>query len=599
MVAASGGAARPQVEATAWNLLLEAVAGEVVEELRRAGYRSLLLKGVTLERWLYRDEPRPYSDVDILVDPASFDECERVLARLGFERSALERAFAKGRPSHASTWIRGSVPLDLHRTVVGLGVSPSGAWEALSADTETWVVGSREAAVPNVAARALLLTLHAAQHGPDFARTQDDLQRSLVLLSDTEWAEAGALARKVAAETPMAAGLAAVEGGRELCEKLGLKVAGTTAVEGSPAFHIAQGLVWFREMRGARAKTRYLGRKLFPPPSLMRSRVEWSRSGPAALAAAYLLRLAGLALHVPRGLWALAGLRSTASSKQAGRTERQENKIAMLVELRDALASTLRRTPPFRGKGRLGSALGHLLPVEHDVVAHLRDGSLMHLDLCASIERWTYWTGEYDTEMIARLSAALPPKGVVVDVGANIGLYTIPLGRRAQLLGGHVFAIEAMPANVERLRQNVEENLLSEVVTVFETAVGGASGTWLMRGEQSPGFTGNAARTLNPEGAVEVPVHAFDELAAELHIQRCDVVKVDIEGGEYDFLRGGEAFLRKHRPFIFIELNAPHMRRAGWSLDDLRRLLEAWEYDLTERAGGGEIEVAVLEPREL
>jgi hypothetical protein len=310
MAAASDGAARPQVEATAWNLLLEAVAGEVVVELRRAGHRSLLLKGVTIERWLYRDEPRPYSDVDVLVDPASFDECERVLARLGFERSALERAFAKGRPSHASTWIRGSVPLDLHRTVVGLGVSPAEAWEALSANTETWVVCSREVDVPNVAARALLLTLHAAQHGPDFARTQDDLQRALVRLSDTEWAEATALARKVAAETPMAAGLAVVEGGRDLCELLGLRLAGVTAVEGSPTFHIAQGLVWFGELRGARAKARYVVRKLFPPPSLMRSRVRWSRLGPAALGAAYLIRLVRLTFYTPRAMRALARRRS-------------------------------------------------------------------------------------------------------------------------------------------------------------------------------------------------------------------------------------------------------------------------------------------------
>src|SRR5579862_7431395 len=108
MAAASGGAPSPNVAVTAWNLLLEAVAGEVVEELRRAGQRSLLIKGVTIGRWLYPDEPRLYSDVDLLVDPASFDDCESVLVRLGFERSELERAFVAGRPSHASTWIRGS-----------------------------------------------------------------------------------------------------------------------------------------------------------------------------------------------------------------------------------------------------------------------------------------------------------------------------------------------------------------------------------------------------------------------------------------------------------------------------------------------------------
>jgi hypothetical protein len=187
------------------------------------------------------------------------------------------------------------------------------------------VVGSRDAEVPNVAARALLLTLHLAQHGPDFARTREDLQRALAAMPEADWEDAAALAGRVAAETPMAAGLATIDGGRDLCERLGLRVAGATAVEGSPAFHVAQGLVWFRQVRGARAKGRYLVRKLFPPPSLMRSRVEWSRFGPLALTAAYVLRLARLALHAPRAAWVLARLRSTGSGKQAGGVERQED----------------------------------------------------------------------------------------------------------------------------------------------------------------------------------------------------------------------------------------------------------------------------------
>jgi Uncharacterised nucleotidyltransferase len=315
MAAASGEAPRPNVEATAWNLLLEAVAGEVVEELRRAGHRSLLIKGVTIGRWLYPGEPRQYSDVDLLVDPASFDECERVLARMGFERSALERAFAAGRPSHAGTWIRGLVPVDLHRTVVGIGGSPSEAWTALSENAENWPVGSHTVEVPSVPARTLLLTLHLAQHGPGFARTRDDLRRALAAVSEAEWTTAAALARRLDAETPMAAGLAAVEGGPELCERLGLRTVGATRVEGSPAFHIAQGLAWLGELSGARARTVYVARKLFPPPSLMRNRVEWSRSGPAALVAAYLLRLARLALHAPRAAWVLLRLRSSDSRR--------------------------------------------------------------------------------------------------------------------------------------------------------------------------------------------------------------------------------------------------------------------------------------------
>jgi hypothetical protein len=315
MAAASGGAPSPNAEATAWNLLLESVAGEIVEELRRAGHGSLLIKGVTIGRWLYPDEPRGYSDVDVLVEPASFEACERVLAELGFERSALERAFGAGGPTHASTWIRGSVPLDLHKTVIGLGVSPFEAWSALSEATERWAVGSHDVEVPAVPARALLLTLHLAQHGPDFAQTREDLRRALGLVSEAEWADAAALARRLGAEASMASGLATVEGGPELCGTLGLRSGGAVRVEGSSAFHIAQGLAWFSEVRGTRARAAFAARKLFPSPALMRARVEWSRSGPTALGVAYLARLARLAVHAPRGAWVLIRLRSSRSGR--------------------------------------------------------------------------------------------------------------------------------------------------------------------------------------------------------------------------------------------------------------------------------------------
>lgn len=327
MAAASGGAPSPSTETTAWNLLLEGVAGEVVDELRRAGHRSLLFKGATIERWLYPDEPRPYGDVDVLVDPTTFEDCEQALVRLGFERSPLEHAFVSGRPTHASTWIRGPVPVDLHRTVAGLGVSPVEAWNALSENSETWVVGAHDTDVPSVPTRAFLLALHLAQHGPDFARTGEDLRRAVEVVSEAEWTAAAALARRVAAETPLAVGLAAVEGGHELCERLGLRPSGTTQVEGSPAFHIAQGLIWLGEMPGVRARATYLARKLFPAPALMRMRVEWSRSGPLALTAAYLVRLARLGVHAPHAARVLLRLRSSGSVGPGNRNSELEHRL--------------------------------------------------------------------------------------------------------------------------------------------------------------------------------------------------------------------------------------------------------------------------------
>jgi hypothetical protein len=299
----------PQIETTASNLLFEAVAGEVVEALRRTGMRSVLFKGATTVRWLYEDDPRAYGDVDLLVDPACFDACERVLEEMGFERSPMERVFAKGRPRHASTWIRGSVMVDLHRTLVGLGASAEKAWAVLSENTETWTVGRAEVDVLTPAARCLVLALHMAQHGPEFARTRDDLERGIAQVPPSTWVEAAGLARSLDAETSMGAGLLAVKRGQRLCETLGLRLEDAAPREGSTSFHAAQGLLWLINTRGIRAKVHYVRVKLFPPVSVMRSRVSWARLGAPALALAYVVRLARILFSAPRALWALAQMR--------------------------------------------------------------------------------------------------------------------------------------------------------------------------------------------------------------------------------------------------------------------------------------------------
>jgi hypothetical protein len=308
-MAAFSGQEPPLQETTAWNLLFEAAAGEVVEALRRAGLHSVLLRGPTTARWLYENSPRAYGDVDLLVDPARFDDCERVLAGLGFERSAMERRFSRGRPGHASTWVRGSVAVDLHKTLVGVGAPAEEVWAALSAHTETWTVGRAEVEVVKPAARCLVLGLHAAQHGRDFAHTGDDLERAVAQVRLSTWVEAASLARFLRSQTALAAGLLSIEEGRRLVEALGLRVERATPREGSTSFHVAQGLLWLAARRGFRERTQYLSSKLFPPSSMIRSRMPWARSGRVALGLAYAVRLVGALWSAPRALWALAQLR--------------------------------------------------------------------------------------------------------------------------------------------------------------------------------------------------------------------------------------------------------------------------------------------------
>jgi hypothetical protein len=77
----------------------------------------------------------------------------------------------------------------------------------------------------------------------------------------------------------------------------------------------------------------------------------------------------------------------------------------------------------------------------------------------------------------------------------------------------------------------------------------------------------------------------LDRIAAELGISRCDVIKVDIEGAELEFLRGGRGFLSRHRPVIFGEFNRVWMQKFGNSLAEVADLVIPWGYSLYHYVG--------------
>jgi hypothetical protein len=110
-----------------------------------------------------------------------------------------------------------------------------------------------------------------------------------------------------------------------------------------------------------------------------------------------------------------------------------------MYKLRNKIAFFSRHTPYIRGKFRLGKIISHLLSnykndQECITIIEMRDKSLMQLDVRSGTEQWPYWTGSYDDEIISKLSSCLKENCVVLDVGANIGLYSVALGNKLKAL---------------------------------------------------------------------------------------------------------------------------------------------------------------------
>lgn len=264
---------------------------------------------------------------------------------------------------------------------------------------------------------------------------------------------------------------------------------------------------------------------------------------------------------------------------------------------RDTLAAAFRALPRVRGKGPVGAKLSRWLTdvaAEDDclVTFTMRDGSRMRVDLRSRTEIWAYWTGEYDYDIIRRLATCLTPGCVVFDVGANVGFYTVALARRLQALGGGaLYAFEPVPTNFARLQEVVRLNALEDTVHPVNVALGDEEGAIsLYMEDTNRASTGNAVLVKGTVGAevtanTRAAITRLDALARERNIPSCRLIKIDVEGAELMFLRGGASFLRRCRPIIYGEFNAHWMRQFGHSFLDVAELMASWDYRFYQQVG--------------
>ena len=167
------------------------------------------------------------------------------------------------------------------------------------------------------------------------------------------------------------------------------------------------------------------------------------------------------------------------------------------------------------------------------------------------------------------LEQIIKPGFVCLDIGANLGYYSVALSR---LVGpaGRVLAVGPIPDFQAIWQDNVRLSGHSNL-TLLPYALGGEDTTVQMgtperNGLLHHGMTKVAASNPHEQYArtYEVPMRVPDELFRDL--TRLDFVKCDVEGFEYEVFRHMQATLRRFRPLIQTELNGLENRRAVASL---------------------------------
>lgn len=299
------------LEGRAHNAWIDVRTAEVVGALQGAGLDSLLLKGPSLGRWLYgRDEPRRYSDIDLLVAPDDAPAARAVIEGLGYERDAPD--IPLDAPHHDELWVRRSDSsyVELHRTIPGVRVRDDAAWSRLREGADSLELFGTRCLILSRPGRLLNVCLHQIHHQGLFGTAAEDLRRAIAQVEWTDWRAAADLAVALDAAPAFLAGLRTIEDGKDLAARLGMSAgpdgmvvlleSELSAGETSVALFARR----LRELEGPGTKVRFVLHKLFPPVEYMRA---WSRfygrgTGFVAITGAYVKRLARVVPHLVRGL---------------------------------------------------------------------------------------------------------------------------------------------------------------------------------------------------------------------------------------------------------------------------------------------------------
>ncbi|HXW35094.1 MAG TPA: FkbM family methyltransferase [Acidimicrobiales bacterium] len=237
----------------------------------------------------------------------------------------------------------------------------------------------------------------------------------------------------------------------------------------------------------------------------------------------------------------------------------------------DGLAQRLDTLEAYAGSNR-SVYLG-----DHTALAYTRWGSMLFVDTRDSVlAPCLLLHGVWETTVTGWLQSVLRPGQVFVDVGANIGYFSL-LGSKLVGGDGRVVSVEAHPRLAELLRRNVILNDLRNVVT-WQRAAWSEESTLKFHlranfaSNSSVGSLGSSGLSdhYDSEEIVEVQGTTLDELLRD--VPRVDVIKVDVEGAEVRSFAGLQRTLESNPQItIMFEWSPGQIRMVG---DEPEVLLE-------------------------
>ena len=174
--------------------------------------------------------------------------------------------------------------------------------------------------------------------------------------------------------------------------------------------------------------------------------------------------------------------------------------------------------------------------------------------------------GKYENDIEADFVKLATSSSVFWDVGANVGWFSLLASKLS--VTTKIFAFEPDPSNLEYLKKHKALNDFQSI-TIIEKALGAIVGDAHFNASHQQG-------RLSDDGDLLVMITTADDVIKTNEAFAPDVIKLDIEGGEVDFLEGAETLLRKYQPRFLLSAHGYQKR------DQCKEKLTQYGYSIKE-----------------
>jgi FkbM family methyltransferase len=184
---------------------------------------------------------------------------------------------------------------------------------------------------------------------------------------------------------------------------------------------------------------------------------------------------------------------------------------------------------------------------------------------------------EYEPAETGALARLLQGCSTILDVGANIGWFSLWFAHRLQTATIHAF--EPLPDNFQFLARNIAANHLGGRVLLYPYGLSDRAGTFDFYSYPTGSTNASLLNVSGAGNAVKVigKTVTLDSWVRETGTAP-DLLKCDVEGAELLVFKGGEATIARHRPIVFTEMLRKWSKPFGYHPNDVLKFFERLGY---------------------